>query len=208
MRGSIFKLLCIIFLTVVIMSEPPEKKFKTEAVAKAQRIFRNSAVVPTPPIVVETSAEGQYRTASGVLYKRTATGQWRKQSSSSAGPSPPIVAPVIIVTPIVADSSTPVVASDFEEFPPVILADSASVGLSARAGYYQTANGQWRKRPTPRSTVAAASAIVSPAPRTSAARIPVAVSPASNSSIAGGATSAIISPALVASAAQIYKCIC
>ena len=56
MRGSIFKLLCIIFLTVVIMSESPEKKFKTEAVAKAQRILRNSAVVPTPPIVVETSA--------------------------------------------------------------------------------------------------------------------------------------------------------
>ena len=126
MRGSIFKLLCIIFLTVVIMSEPPEKKFKTEAVAKAQRILRNSAVVPTPPIVVETSAEGQYRTASGVLYKRTATGQWRKQSSSSAGPSPPIVAPVIIVTPTVADFSTPVVASDFEEFPPLILADSAT----------------------------------------------------------------------------------
>ena len=143
MRNSIFKLLCIYFLTVVIMSEPPEKKFKSEAVAKAQRILRNSAVVPTPPIVVETSAEGQYRTASGVLYKRTATGQWRKQSSS-AGLSPPIVAPVIIVTPIVAESSTPVVASDFEEFPPVILADSAAVGLSARAGYYQTANGQWR----------------------------------------------------------------
>ena len=149
MKRSIFKLLCILYLTFVIMAEPPEKKFKIEAVEKAHRIIRNSAVVPiiTPAVVL-------------------------------APPVAPIVA--IVVPPV---------------FPPVIAADSASVGL--RAGYYQTANGQWKKKPTPRSTVT--SGIVSPAPRSSAAQIPVAISPASNSSIAGGATSAIISPAAIGS---------
>ena len=51
MKRSIFKLLCILYLTVVIMAEPPEKKFKIEAVAKAHQIIRNSVVVPAPIVV-------------------------------------------------------------------------------------------------------------------------------------------------------------
>ena len=133
MRSSIFKLLCVIFLIVVIMSEPPEKKFKNEAVAKAQRILRNSVVVPETPISSELTSVGS-SAMSG--YYQTASGQWKKRPRSS--------------TPVPV--AAPVVASDFEEFPPVILADSASVSLSARAGYYQIANGQSRKIPTPRST--------------------------------------------------------
>ena len=54
MKRSIFKVLCILYLTVVAMAEPPEKKFKIEAVAKAHRIIRNSTVVPiiTPAVVL------------------------------------------------------------------------------------------------------------------------------------------------------------
>jgi hypothetical protein len=65
------------------MAEPPEKKFKIEAVEKAHRIIRNSVVVPAIPISSESTA----------------------------------------------------------------------VSVSVRAGYYLTANGQWRKKPTPRSYV-------------------------------------------------------
>jgi hypothetical protein len=201
MKRSIFKLLCILYLTVVTMAEPPEKKFKIEAVAKAHRIIRNSVVVPVPPIVpiitpavvlappvvpivlvppvVPIVAGGDYETVAGQSWYQTKSGVWKKVKAPAGGS-------------FVAESPVSIVAPPI--FPPVILADSASVGL--RAGYYQTANGQWKKKPTPRSTVT--SGIVSPAPRTTTAPIPVAISPASNSSIAGGATSAIIS-----SAAQI-----
>ena len=85
MRGSIFKLLCIIFLTVVIMSEPPEKKFKNVAVAKAQRILRNSVVVPEITISSELTSAGS-SAMSG--YYQTAAGQWKKRERSTA----PIVA--------------------------------------------------------------------------------------------------------------------
>ena len=90
MNRSILELLGILFLIFVIMSEPPEKKFKTEAVAKAHQIIRNSVVVPAIPISSESTA----------------------------------------------------------------------VGVSERAGYYLTANGRWRKIPTPRSTAPVVSAIV------------------------------------------------
>ena len=103
MQSSILKLLCLVVFSFVIMSEPPEK----------------ISVVPATPITAEISLAAEYTTASGVVYKRTASGQWKKQ--------PKIIVPPIVARPI---------------FPPVILADSASEGLSARAGYYQTANGQ------------------------------------------------------------------
>ncbi len=103
MRGSIFKLLCVIFLIVVIMSEPPEKKFKNEAVAKAQRILRNSVVVPEIPISSELTSVGS-SAMSG--YYQTAAGQWKKRERSTQLPLAPIVAldpmaaPPIAVSPI------------------------------------------------------------------------------------------------------------
>ena len=160
MKRSIFKLLCILYLTVVTMAEPPEKKFKIEAVAKAHRIIRNSVVVPVPPIVpiitpavvlappvvpivlvppvVPIVAGGDYETVAGQSWYQTKSGVWKKVKAPAGGS-------------FVAESPVSIVA-------PPIHADSAAVGLSARAGYYQTANGQWRKIPTPRST--ASSAIV------------------------------------------------
>ena len=90
MRSSIFKLLCVIFLIVVIMSEPPEKKFKNEAVAKAQRILRNSVVVPETPISSELTSVGS-SSMSG--YYQTATGQWKKRPISST--PVPVAAPVV-----------------------------------------------------------------------------------------------------------------
>ena len=137
------------------MAEPPEKKFKIEAVAKAHRIIRNSVVVPVPsivpiitpavvlappvvpivlvPPVVPIVAGGDYETVAGQSWYQTKSGVWKKvkapaviSNSSTAGVS------------IAAESAAPIVAPPI--FPPVILADSASVGL--RAGYYQTANGQ------------------------------------------------------------------
>ena len=95
MQSSIFRLLCLVVFSFVIMSEPPEK----------------ISVVPAAPIAADISLAGEYTTASGVRYKRTASGVWKKQ--------PQNIVPTI--------------------------------GLSARAGYYQTSNGQWRKIPTPRS---------------------------------------------------------
>jgi len=71
MQSSIFKLLCLVVFSFVIMSEPPEK----------------IPVVPATPITAEISLAGQYTTASGVVYKRTASGQWKKQ--------PQIVVPTI-----------------------------------------------------------------------------------------------------------------
>ena len=85
MNRSILELLGILFLIFVIMSEPPEKKFKTEAVAKAHQIIRNSVVVPVPsivaiqtvppvvqvipvvsvPSVVTNVAGGEYQTGAG-----------------------------------------------------------------------------------------------------------------------------------------------
>ena len=125
MQSSIFKLLCLIVFSFVVMSEPPEK----------------IDVVSMTPIDAEISLAGQYTTASGVVYKRTASGQWKKQpqivvptidSSAMSGyyqtpagqwkkrqrstapvvASDPIVAPPIFATPT---DAPPI-------FPPVILA--------------------------------------------------------------------------------------
>ena len=138
MNRSILELLGILFLIFVIMSEPPEKKFKTEAVAKAHQIIRNSVVVPVPsivaiqtvlpvvqvipvvsvPSVVTNVAGGEYQTGAGQLWYQTKSGVWKKakapavisNSSAAGGPTPSILPPSIVPMNMGLDPAIPILA--------------------------------------------------------------------------------------------------